>query len=155
MILYRDGHLFADWLINYANHAWVDNTERKTLLLQDETLDQFDVLLHLPKEKMFIKGKKLNTNDITSQSYTIQVLTKLMETPGGQVASRDLPLSAYSVSKVDFIHKIIRPFQTSLDKYLGDGHGISLECEGSLTEFRVTLHNPDYKIWLFNEPNFK
>lgn len=153
--MFREKKYFSEWLTNYAKHAWINNYVEKRLVYEKESLDTLPIMIHLPQERIYMKGKKLNTNDIISQSYTIQVLTKLMETPGGQLANNQIPLSAYSVSKNDFQHKIIRPFMTSVEKYVGTDHGIIFECEGTFTEFRITLEDTKHILWFLNEPNFQ
>ncbi|MFN7160890.1 MAG: hypothetical protein ACK4NC_04765 [Candidatus Gracilibacteria bacterium] len=153
--MYREKKHYSDWLKNYSNHTWISNYHEKKLVEDKAELEKVKVLINTVTEKIILNGNKLNSNDLPSQVYAIQVLTLLMKAPAHQIESKELPLSAYSVSKSDFMTKIIRPLEKAFDKYLDPDHKITFECEGNLTEFRIKLHSPVDAIWFLNEVDYK
>lgn len=153
--MYRDKKYYSDWLKNYSNHTWITNFHEKKLIEDKAELDKIKVLINTVTEKIVLNGNKLTSNDLPSQIYAIQVLTLLMKSPARQIESKELPLSAYSVSKSDFVTKILRPLEKAFDKYLDPGHGITFECEGNLTEFRTKIHVRPDVIWFLNEIDYK
>lgn len=153
--MYREKKYYSDWLKNYSNHTWINNFHEKKLIEDKAELEKIKILINTVTEKIILNGTKLTSNDLPSQVYAIQVLTLLMKAPAHQIESRELPLSAYSVSKSDFMTKILRPLEKAFDKYLGEGHGITFECEGTLTEFRTKINVHPDTIWFLSEVDYK
>ncbi|HCB51432.1 TPA: hypothetical protein DEP21_02545 [Patescibacteria group bacterium] len=64
-------------------------------------------------------GQKLTSQDIHSQSATIEIMKRLIENPGKDISNKDLPSSSYSKNKNDMLGKIVIPLIELIEKKTG------------------------------------
>lgn len=78
------------------------------------------LLLDMINNKIYVKGRKLNSKDILSQITTINILDKLLDKIGDDVPNKEFEISSYSKNKNEMIGKIVIPLVVLLEKELGD-----------------------------------
>ncbi|MEI6775059.1 MAG: hypothetical protein WCL18_10220 [bacterium] len=69
--------------------------------------------------KMYINGRKLTSEDLHSQTATVDILKILMENTGRDVSNKDFALSSYSKNKNDMLGKIVLPLIELIEKETG------------------------------------
>lgn len=102
------------------------------------------ILLDMLSNKMYIHGRKLTSEDLHSQTATVDILRILIECIGKEVSNKDLPLSSYSKNKNDMQGKIIIPLLELIQKETGKR--LPLVCKGSIYDFYVKLNPSDVEI---------
>lgn len=68
---------------------------------------------------MYIHGRKLTSEDLHSQTATVDILKILIENIGKEVSNKELPVSSYSKNKNDMQGKIIIPLLELIEKEIG------------------------------------
>jgi len=104
------------------------------------------IVLDMINNKLYINGQKLTSQDIHSQSATIEILKKLIENPGRDIANKEFPSSSYSKSKNEMLGKIVIPLLEIVEKKTGQK--LPLICKGSMYEFYLKLNQTDLNIAL-------
>ncbi|MEI8009331.1 MAG: hypothetical protein WCI00_08460 [bacterium] len=69
--------------------------------------------------KIFINGRKLTSEDLHSQTATVDILKILIENTGKDVSNRTFVVSSYSKNKNDMLGKIVLPFIELIEKETG------------------------------------
>jgi hypothetical protein len=69
--------------------------------------------------KMYINGRKLTSEDLHSQTATVDILKILMENTGRDVSNKDFIVSSYSKNKNDMLGKIVLPLIELIEKETG------------------------------------
>ena len=69
--------------------------------------------------KIYINGRKLTSEDLHSQTGTVDILKILMENIGKDISNKDLPISSYSKNKNDMLGKIVLPLIELIEKETG------------------------------------
>lgn len=77
------------------------------------------ILLDMLNNKMYINGRKLTSEDIHSQTATVDILKILIENTGKDISNKDLSVSSYSKNKNDMLGKIIIPLIELVEKETG------------------------------------
>jgi hypothetical protein len=67
------------------------------------------LLLDIVDNRIFINGKKVTSDDLHSQSATIEILKILIKNLGNDISNKDLPISSYSKNKNEMLGKIVIP----------------------------------------------
>jgi hypothetical protein len=98
--------------------------------------------------KIYLDGKKLTSQDLHSQSATIEILKMLLENPDKDIPNRELPTSSYSKNKNDMIGKIVMPLISLVEKKTGKR--LPLICKGSLYDFTIKLQDSDIEMTILN-----
>ena len=114
----------SQW-ITHANHS--HNISKK----------QDTIILNTIENKIYINNQKLTSNDLPSQSATINILSCLLDHQKEKISNNQLSQSSYTKNKNQMISKIITPFKRVIERKLEKE--ITFECRGSLYEFRVLL----------------
>lgn len=107
------------------------------------------LLLDMINNKIYVKGRKLNSKDILSQITTINILDKLLDKIGDDVPNKEFEISSYSKNKNEMIGKIVIPLVVLLEKELGDK--LPLICKWSIYDFYLKLNPTDIKISLIKK----
>lgn len=68
---------------------------------------------------MYINGRKLTSEDLHSQTGTVDILRILMENIGKDISNKELPVSSYSKNKNDMLGKIVIPLIELIEKETG------------------------------------
>ncbi len=104
------------------------------------------LLLDTITNKIYLLWKKLNSKEIRSQSWTIELFKVLLDDNniGNEIYNSDLPSSSYSKNKNEMLSKIILPLRNVINKKTGKD--IKLDCHGSLVNFALKLKNSNIKI---------
>ncbi|HCY20802.1 TPA: hypothetical protein DIC40_02940 [Patescibacteria group bacterium] len=66
--------------------------------------------------RIYLEGQKLTSQDLHSQSATIEILKMLLENPGKEINNKNLPLSSYSKNKNDMLGKIVGPLLSLVEE---------------------------------------
>ena len=67
------------------------------------------ILLDMVNNKIYINGRKLTSEDIHSQTATVDILKILIENSGKDVSNKEFSVSSYSKNKNDMLGKIVIP----------------------------------------------
>lgn len=95
--------------------------------------------------KIYFDWVKLTSNDIHSQSATIEIVSVLMAHLGEDISNASLPLSRYSKNKNDMIGKIVIPLLDFIEKKTGKH--LPLICKWSLYDFYMKLDTSNISIY--------
>jgi len=106
------------------------------------------LLLDTLNNKIYLDGKKLTSQDLHSQSATIEILKMLLENPEKEFSNKDLPPSTYSKNKNDMLGKIVIPLISLVENKTKKK--LPLICKGSLYEFTIKLNNSDIEMTILN-----
>lgn len=66
--------------------------------------------------KIYINGRKLTSEDLHSQTATVDILKILIENPGKDISNKQFILSSYSKNKNDMLGKIVLPLIELVEK---------------------------------------
>ncbi|HMT01067.1 MAG TPA: hypothetical protein PKD96_01860 [Candidatus Absconditabacterales bacterium] len=113
----------------------------KDVLVQEA---QHDVILDMVHGKIFVRGKKLTSQELHSQNATVELLSMLFSNLDTEISNKLLSASSYSKNKNEMISKIVLPLrkvvQEKLDKDL------PIECSGKLSLFGVKLKKNSVRV---------
>ncbi|MCX6824925.1 MAG: hypothetical protein NTY80_01755 [candidate division SR1 bacterium] len=109
------------------------------------------ILLDRINNKMYINGRKLTSEDLHSQTGTVDILKVLMENIGKDISNKDLPSSSYSKNKNDMLGKIVLPLIELIEKETGKR--LPLICKGSIYDFHIKLNPSDIDIAAIDKLN--
>jgi hypothetical protein len=112
----------------------------------DTTIEKYKtgVLLDMVNNKMYINGRKLTSEDLHSQTATVDILAILIENHSKDISNKELPLSSYSKNKNDMLGKIVLPLIELIEKETGKK--LPLICKGSMYDFYLKLNPSDIDI---------
>lgn len=103
-----------------------------------------DILLDCTNNKLYVNDKKVTSEELHSQTTTIDVLQTLMKHIGKDVHNKQLPSSSYSKNKNTMLSKIVIPFLKLTKKELNKD--FPLICKGMLYDFHMKLGSSNIKI---------
>lgn len=106
------------------------------------------LLLDTMNNKIYLDGKKLTSQDLHSQSATIEILKMLLENPGKDISNKELPISSYSKNKNDMLGKIVLPLLSLVEEKTWKK--LPLVCKGSLYDFTIKLNNSDIEMTILH-----
>ena len=69
--------------------------------------------------KIYINGRKLTSEDLHSQTATVDILKILIENIGKDIFNKDFITSSYSKNKNDMLGKIVLPLIELIQKETG------------------------------------
>lgn len=102
------------------------------------------ILLDTLNNKIYINGRKITSEDLHSQTATVDILKILIENTGKDISNKQLTQSSYSKNKNDMIGKIILPLIELVEKETGKK--LPLICKGSTYDFYLKLNASDIDI---------
>lgn len=111
------------------------------------------LLLDILNNKMYLNGRKLTSDDLHSQSATIEILKTLIDNIGKDVANKQLPHSSYAKNKNEMLWKIILPLIELIEKETGKK--LPLICKWSIYEFYTKLNKSDIDIAIIDKIGHK
>lgn len=109
------------------------------------------ILLDMLNNKIYINGRKLTSEDLHSQTGTVDILKILIENPGKDISNKDFPVSSYSKNKNDMLGKIVLPLIELIEKETGKK--LPLICKWSIYEFYLKLNPSDIDIAIIDKLN--
>jgi len=77
------------------------------------------ILIDMVNNKMYINGRKLTSEDLHSQTATVDILKILIENSGKDISNKEFSISSYSKNKNDMLGKIIIPLIELIEKETG------------------------------------
>lgn len=112
----------------------------------ENTIEQYKtgVLLDMLNNKMYINGRKLTSEDLHSQTATVDILSLLIENTGKEISNKSLPISSYAKNKNDMLGKIVLPLIELIQKETGKK--LPLTCKWSIYDFYIKLNPSDIDI---------
>ncbi len=108
------------------------------------------LVLDTIQEKIFINGVAPTSKELHSHKVTIQLLRFLLSSKNHEISNKDLPRSAYSLSKNEMEGKIVRPFNSLIKTKLGKDENF-LICIGNNTDFCVYMNMNTININLYQK----
>ena len=102
------------------------------------------LLLDTLHNKIYLDGEKLTSQDLHSQSATIEIIKILIQHLGQEVSSKKFPSSTYSKNKNEMVSKIVLPLIDLIEKKTGKK--LQLMCKWSLYDFYMKLSHSDIDI---------
>ncbi|MBP9780014.1 hypothetical protein KBD33_05335 [Candidatus Gracilibacteria bacterium] len=106
--------------------------------------NEYDLILDVFNGKIYHKGEKLTSQDLSSQSTTIELIALLFSKSNREITNKDMSYSSYSKNKNELSNKIIVP----LEKWVKEK--ISKDCiikaTGSLTDYTIYIKYNTLKI---------
>lgn len=102
------------------------------------------ILLDMLSNKIYLNGRKLTSEDLHSQTGTVDILKILIENIGKDISNKNLPVSSYSKNKNDMLGKIVLPLIELIEKETGKK--LPLICKWSIYEFYIKLNPSDIDI---------
>ena len=107
------------------------------------------VCFHHPERKIYINGIKLSSNDLCSQSATIEIFSYLIHHQWRRIDNKQLPTSSYSRSKNQFMSKIIIPFKKIIKKILW--YDVQFYHSGNTYEFTMMMWVQPFDIHIITK----
>ncbi len=137
--------IFYDSL--FMDHVEVElrNAKGDLLPMGDYWRAKKECLVDMINNRIFLNDKMLTSNDLRSQHFTVLFLYTLYNAEEKTVYPGMLPKVSYTSSKYDFHHKIIRPMEESVNKYLEKQ--FKVVCIGTLHNFVVKQVYSDIEIY--------
>ena len=138
-------NIFSDFL--ERTHCIVRRVNGKVLVADCEssiTNHKSWLLLDTLHNKIYLDGEKLTSQDLHSQSATIEIVKILIQNVWQEVDCRQLPSSTYSKNKNEMVSKIVLPLIDLIEKKTGNK--LPLICKGSLYDFYMKLSHSDIDI---------
>lgn len=75
------------------------------------------ILLDTIGSKIFVRGLRLTSKEIHSQTTTIDMMKLLLENVGKEIPNSALPSSSYSQNKNELVGKVVLPMRKIAKKY--------------------------------------
>lgn len=144
--------IFSDFIA--TNSCSIRRTNGKVMIWNYEDLianHQKWLLLDTINNKIYLNGSKLTSQDIHSQSATIEILKLLINNPGKDISNDLFPLSSYSKNKNEMFGKIIIPLIDLIQSRCKQK--LPLICKGSIYEFYLKLNSSDIDIAIIEQLN--
>ncbi len=102
------------------------------------------ILLDMLSNKIYINGRKLTSEDLHSQTATVDILKILIENIGKDIPNKEFSVSSYSKNKNDMLGKIVLPLIELIEKETGKK--LPLICKWSMYDFYLKLNASDIGI---------
>jgi hypothetical protein len=102
------------------------------------------ILLDMISNKISINGRKLTSEDLHSQTATVDILKILIENIGKDISNKEFSVSSYSKNKNDMLGKIALPLIELIERETGKK--MPLICKWSMYDFYVKLNPSDIDI---------
>jgi len=110
-----------------------------------------DIIIDPIYNKIFILWKKVNSDEIHSQTMTVEILSHLLENINISIPNTKLSPSSYSKNKNDMFSKIVSPLRKITKQKIWKE--IPLTCSGSLHDFNIKLKKSKIKFGIIKEFN--
>lgn len=110
-----------------------------------------DIIIDPVYNKIFIFWEKVKSNEIHSQTMTVEILSHLLKNINQNIPNTRLSPSSYSKNKNDMFSKIISPLKKITKQKVGKE--IPLTCSWSLHDFNIKLNSSKIKFWIIREFN--
>ncbi len=106
--------------------------------------EEYDLILDVFNGKIYHKGQKLTSQDLSSQSTTIELVKLLFSSPTKEILNKDMSSSSYSKNKNEMTSKIIVP----LERWVKDtiGKDCIIKASGSLSEYSIYIKYNSLRI---------
>ncbi len=105
---------------------------------------QVGILLDMINNKMYINGRKLTSEDLHSQTATVDILNLLIKNISKEVHNKEFGISSYSKNKNDMLGKIVLPLIELIERETGKK--MPLICKWSIYDFYMKLNPSDIQI---------
>ncbi len=142
--------IFSDFIA--TNSCRIKRTNWKVLVGNYEDLinvHKSGLILDTINNKIYFNGEKLTSQDLHSQSATIEILRLLINNPGKDMSNNAFPSSSYSKNKNEMFGKIVIPLIDLI--YDRCKQKLPLICKGSIYEFYLKLNSSDIEIAIIEE----
>jgi hypothetical protein len=101
-----------DCIIRFADGSYIYQKYSSAVQRSsDGSLYPDYIILDSVSNKIYRQGRALDSKDIVSQTYTISLFAKLIDSLNNRVNNQDLEVSAYSKSMNQFSGKILSPLK--------------------------------------------
>ncbi|MFY9484648.1 MAG: hypothetical protein WAP74_03455 [Patescibacteria group bacterium] len=140
----RSGFLKGDLV---KVHTWQEHHHQTSLEEYTKVKPKsFDLLLDQITNRVYIKGKPVDSTKLPSQKAVVTIVGKLLQTDTWQLANSEIPLPTYAQSRYDLHGKVVIPFVKALKVSAAD---FSLKLSGGLyDDYTLKLEANRLKICL-------
>ena len=142
--------IFSDFIA--TNSCSIKRTNGKVIIGEYEKLlatYQTWLVLDTINNKMYLNGQKLTSQDLHSQSATIEILKLLIKNSGKDLSNTSFPSSSYSKNKNEMFGKIVIPLIDLM--YDRCKQKLPLICKWSIYDFYLKLNSSDIEIAIIEE----
>lgn len=136
-------------MVVYTNNQWT-----KEIWEYSAFIKKFNkwILLDETSNKVYLNGVKLTKKDIKSQTTTVEVISKLLDSLWYVVHNTEYPPSTYTRQQNQMIGKIIGPLRKLIKKNFNEECPIT--CTWSLRDFNLKFEKwSDVTIWKISTVN--
>ena len=130
----------------------VQTTDKEYLIephMVEDEIAKYDIRADTLEGKIYVQWKKLSSKNILSQTFTCEVLHKVINTPDLCITNKDLSRSGYARSKNELTGKIIYPFVKCINELIDQE--LRLGCAWSTTNYSISLQKWTVSIWVLVE----
>lgn len=113
----------------------------KDILVQEA---QHDIILDMVHGKIFVRWKKLTSQELHSQNATVELLSMLFSNLDTEISNKLLSASSYSKNKNEMVSKIVLPLKKVLQEKLDKD--LPIECSWKLSLFGVKLKKNSIRV---------
>jgi len=113
----------------HSNERWVQ--ERET----------YDIAVEPKENRIYVRGKPLDSHDLHTTKQTIELLRRLLETGKRETPAAELPASSYRDDRNQMESKVIRPFKAAVERYTGKS--FDLRVTGGLARNYALIFTPN------------
>lgn len=142
--------IFSEFIAN--NSCCIKWTTWKMVVGDYESLLEIyktGLVLDTINNKMYLNGIKLTSQDLHSQSATIEILKILINNSGVDIHNDQFPISSYSKNKNEMFGKIVIPLVDLISDRCKQK--LPLICKGSIYDFYLKLNQSDIEIAIIEE----
>lgn len=113
---------------------------------------EYDLILDVFNGKIYHKGEKLTSHDLSSQSTTIELIKLLFSSSNKEIYNRDMSYSSYSKNKNEMSSKIIVPLERRVKEAIWKD--CVIRATWSLTEYSIYIKHNTLKIAFLDKKKF-
>jgi hypothetical protein len=140
----RPKYIPSDCLYLYSVNFIDKTTNVKSVDNRDGLENNFDILFDEDDKKIYIKGKKITSNELPTVKATISLLDQIVNSDNFEISSDKLPNLSYFHDRNELQSKIVSPLKIIAEQKLGKH--LNIKISGSLSEYKIILYPSDISI---------
>lgn len=128
----------SEYIIKTYSSKWISSDFFDYIKdIKDVFKEKNKLILDTISNKIYLNWKKLTSQDLSSQSWTIEILKLLLSKHWEDISNKELIQSSYSKNKNEMIWKIIIPFIKLFEKQTWEK--LQLICKWSIYNFYLKI----------------
>lgn len=125
------------------------NQDEKRVSGEEIKIEDYDLLLDVENNEIYIKGKTFTSKDLPTKKATIELLSFLFKKSSQIFKNLQLPESGYTKYRNELQGKIVTPLDKLLKEHVGKISGIKIT--GQLTSFFVQFNPKGLKFGIIED----